>query len=251
MPQERSDMRRVKEVLRLAHELGYSNRQIQESVRMGRTSVGEYLARAREAGVRYADVAGMGEAEVEALLFKRPEPAVLRPIPDWAEVAAELRKPGVTLQLVWQEYRDRHADGYSYSQFRRRYRAHWKLDAEPRMRRTLLPAQLVRGRLRRDDHDGHRREWRTPSEHIRRHAAILHLHLRGSDLDAKRRRLARQPCADVWRLGRLGSQARAGQSENGRHPRQLLRAGAEPILSGACAPLRHRRGPSARATAEG
>ena len=48
MPQERSDMRRVKEVLRLAHELGYSNRQIQESVRMGRTSVGEYLARARE-----------------------------------------------------------------------------------------------------------------------------------------------------------------------------------------------------------
>lgn len=81
MPQERSDMRRVKEVLRLAHELGYSNRQIQESVRMGRTSVGEYLARAREAGVRYADVAGMGEAEVEALLFKRPEPAVLRPCP--------------------------------------------------------------------------------------------------------------------------------------------------------------------------
>ena len=102
----------------------------------------EYLARAREAGVRYADVAGMGEAEVEALLFKRPEPAVLRPMPDWAEVAAELRKPAVTLQLVWQEYRDRHADGYSYSQFRRHYRAHWKLDAEPRMRRTLLPAQL-------------------------------------------------------------------------------------------------------------
>ena len=84
MPQERSDMRRVKEVLRLAHELGYSNRQIQELVRMGRTSVGEYLARAREAGVRYADVAGMGKAEVEALLFKRPEPAVLRPMPDWA-----------------------------------------------------------------------------------------------------------------------------------------------------------------------
>ena len=56
---------------------------------MGRTSVGEYLARAREAGVRYADVAGMGEAEVEALLFKRPEPAVLRPMPDWAEVAAQ------------------------------------------------------------------------------------------------------------------------------------------------------------------
>ena len=63
-------------------------------------------------------------------------------MPDWAEVAAELRKPAVTLQLVWQEYRDRHADGYNHSQFRRRYRAQSKLDAEPRMRRTLLPAQL-------------------------------------------------------------------------------------------------------------
>jgi len=38
-------MRRVKEVLRLAHELGYSSRQIRDSVRLGRTTVGEYLAR--------------------------------------------------------------------------------------------------------------------------------------------------------------------------------------------------------------
>ena len=64
-------------------------------------------------------------------------------MPDWAEVAAELRKPAVTLQLVWQEYRDRHADGYSYSQFRRRYREHLASSApEPRMRRTLLPAEM-------------------------------------------------------------------------------------------------------------
>ena len=76
-------MRRVKEVLRLAHELGYSNRQIEESVRMGRDVGGRIFGAGPEAGVRYADVAGMGEAEVEALLFKRPEPAVLRPMPDW------------------------------------------------------------------------------------------------------------------------------------------------------------------------
>jgi transposase len=142
MPQERSDMRRVKEVLRLAHELGYTNRQIQESVRMGRTSVGVYLARARVAGVRYIDVAQMGEADVEALLFKRIEPKALRPTPDWVEVAAEMTRRGVTLLLVWQEYRDKHTDGYSYSQFRRHYRTHQKLAPEPRLRRTLLPAQM-------------------------------------------------------------------------------------------------------------
>ena len=135
-------MRRVKEVLRLAHELGYSNRQIQLSVRMGRTSVGAYLARALKAGVRYADVSLMGEAEVEALLFKHPAPAILRPMPDWAGVAVAMTSRGVTLLLVWQEYRDEHADGYSYSQFRRHYRTHQKLASEPRMRRTLLPAQM-------------------------------------------------------------------------------------------------------------
>ena len=118
MPRGRSDMRRVKEVLRLAHELGYSSRQIQDSVRLGRTTVGEYLARARAAGVRYADVAEMSEAAVEAMLFKCPEPAVVRPLPDWRAVAADMRRRGVTLQLLWQEYRGRRPDGYSYSQFR-------------------------------------------------------------------------------------------------------------------------------------
>ena len=142
MLRKRSDMRRVKEILRLAHELGYSLRQIGESVRLGRTSVRDYLTRAEAAGVRYEDIAGKSEAEIEALLFKRREPAESRALPDWAEVAAEMVKPAVTLLLVWQEYRDQHPDGYSYSQFRRLYREHLKLAPEPRMRRTLTPAEI-------------------------------------------------------------------------------------------------------------
>lgn len=47
----------------------------------------DYLARADAAGVRYEDVAGTSEAAIEMLLFRRPEPAVTRPQPDWAEVA--------------------------------------------------------------------------------------------------------------------------------------------------------------------
>ncbi len=143
MPRERSDMRRVKEVLRLAHELGYSLRQTSRSVRLSSTSVRNYLARAEAAGVRYEDIAGRCEVEIEALLFAQPEPPPSRPQPDWAAVATELRKPAVTLLLLWQEYRDRHPDGYSYSQFRRRYREHQHLTApEPRMRRTLTPAEM-------------------------------------------------------------------------------------------------------------
>lgn len=135
-------MRRVKEVLRLAHELGYPLRQIGESVRLSPSGVRNYLLRAEAAGLRYQDIAGMGETEIEARLFQRREPPDWRPLPDWAEVTAELLKPAVTLQLVWQEYREKHPDGYSYSQFCRRYREHLSQTQEPRMRRTLLPAQM-------------------------------------------------------------------------------------------------------------
>src|SRR5512135_2817758 len=94
VPRERSDMRRVKELLRLAHELGYSNRQISQSIRMPKTTVGDYLARAAGAGVRYADVAEMSEETLETLLFQRPELPATRPRPDWDTVAAERAKRG-------------------------------------------------------------------------------------------------------------------------------------------------------------
>ena len=72
MPRERSDMRRVKELLRLAHELGYSKRQIAQSIRMPKTTVNDYLARAEAAGLRYADVAGMSEEAVRRCCFSGP-----------------------------------------------------------------------------------------------------------------------------------------------------------------------------------
>ena len=61
-------MRRVKELLRLAHELGYSKRQIARSIRMPKTTVGDYLARAAAAGLRYADV--RQNAEISAPPFQ-------------------------------------------------------------------------------------------------------------------------------------------------------------------------------------
>src|SRR4051794_9721465 len=132
-------MRRVKELLRLAHELGYSKRQIAQSIRMPKTTVGDYLARAEAAGLRYADVAGMTEEAVEALLFQRAELPEQRPMPDWEWVSTELGKRGVTLMLVWEEYRQQHRDGYSYSQFRRHFLDHTSASAEPRMRREHAP----------------------------------------------------------------------------------------------------------------
>jgi hypothetical protein len=132
-------MRRVKELLRLAHELGSSKRQIAPSIGMPKSTVGTYLARAEAAGLRYADVAELDEEAVEARLFQRAERPEQRPMPDWEGVWAELGKRGVTLMLVWEEYRQQHRDGYSDSQFRRHFLNHTSASPEPRMRREHAP----------------------------------------------------------------------------------------------------------------
>ena len=66
----------------------------------------------------------MDDAALETRLFAKAEapPAASRPLPDWPEVHRELRRKGVTLQLLWMEYRERHPDGYGYTQFCRHYR---------------------------------------------------------------------------------------------------------------------------------
>ena len=67
MPRERSDMRRVKELLRLAHELGYSKRQIAQSIRMPKTTVGDYLARADAAGLSHSNPPASGNLSLAML----------------------------------------------------------------------------------------------------------------------------------------------------------------------------------------
>jgi len=117
-------MRKIEEVLRLHHECGRSNRAIAQAVRASPTTVGDYLRRARLAELPWPLPEGMSEAALEAALFP-PLPAskVSRPEPDWAAVHRQVGRSGVTLDLLWQEYRECHPDGYQYSGFCEHYRA--------------------------------------------------------------------------------------------------------------------------------
>jgi len=117
-------MRKIKEVLRL-HANGCSQRQISESCGIGRSTVGQYLQRAQAAGLDWPLPSTCDEAELERQLFpRRPgRPVMTRPMPDWASVHRELRHPGVTLWLLWHEYKSRHPQGYQYSWFCDHYRA--------------------------------------------------------------------------------------------------------------------------------
>ena len=124
-------MRKIKEVLRLKWAQGLSNRQIAKACGIGRPTVGEYLRRAAEAGLAWPLPPDLDEAALERQLFPPPPslPAQARGVPDWSLVHQELKRKGVTLFLLWQEYRETHPEGYQYSWFCDHYRA-WqgKLD---------------------------------------------------------------------------------------------------------------------------
>ena len=116
-------MRKIREILRL-RAAGKSQRQIALSVGIGQSTVGDYLTRARLAGVSWPTA--LDDAALERALYP-PRPAVPtaeRPQPDWACVHRELKRKGVTLFLLWEEYKADHPDGFHYSWFCEHYRAY-------------------------------------------------------------------------------------------------------------------------------
>lgn len=124
MGQERLPMRKLREILRLRYSMGLGRNEIAVSIRCGRTTAGHYIKRAEEAGIEsWEDVEAFSDDELEELLgIKDPPSRGARPViggraPDWNWVHSELKKPGVTLMLLWQEYLHDNPDGYRYSRF--------------------------------------------------------------------------------------------------------------------------------------
>lgn len=130
-------MRRIKEVLRLHHESGLGQRQIGRALGISHATVREYLRRAGESGVSWPLPAALSETQLEQRLFPPliMMPAGERPLPDWAALHKELKRKGVTLFLLWQEYKAVYPDGYQYSWFCERYRA-WASKVDVSMRQT-------------------------------------------------------------------------------------------------------------------
>ena len=125
MPRPRSAMRKVREVLRLTLGERLSRRQVAAALGMPPTTVTDYAARARAAGLSWPLPEGLDDGALEARLFVQVAATLqglTRPQPVWAEVHREARRKGVTLQLLWVEYKQRHPEGYQYTQFVHHYR---------------------------------------------------------------------------------------------------------------------------------
>jgi hypothetical protein len=117
MPGERLSMRRIRELLRLRWEQQLPQRVIANSLRLSQASVSDYLSRARRAGLTWPLPDALEDAGLEALLFPQlPNiPSDQRPVPDWSAVHRDLRRPNMTLALLWEEYRAATTDGFGYS----------------------------------------------------------------------------------------------------------------------------------------
>lgn len=122
MANNRLSMRKITEALRLHFEHNRTNREIAQAIGTSPTTVGQYLRRAREAGIAYPLPEGLDDTAIESRLFPPVVSAdVVRFEPDWTWVHREMRRKSVTLDLLWQEYKAEHPDGYRYSWFCERY----------------------------------------------------------------------------------------------------------------------------------
>src|SRR5437867_9116213 len=105
MTAKRLLMRQLRTILSLKFEQKQANRAIARACAVGVGTVSEYVRRAVRAGLGWPLPEGLDDRQLEEKLFPRPASAgAVRTAPDLAYIHQELRRPGVTLQLLWLEY---------------------------------------------------------------------------------------------------------------------------------------------------
>jgi transposase len=137
-------MRKIRDVLRLTHAMGMSRRLVGEATGIGKTAVGDYVRRAAISGIGWPLPDEIDDAELERRLFPPADAlsATTRTEPDWSHIHGELKRRGVTLALLWQEYRAEQPRGFAYSWFCESYGG-WRKRISPTMRQTHLAGEKL------------------------------------------------------------------------------------------------------------
>lgn len=125
MPQRALTMRQIREILRLKYEAGLSHEKIARALSLSKGVIAKYVERLERTGLTPEQLLALSEPDL--LQHVRPRPhvrALQRVLPDYGHVHAELRRKGVTLMLLWEEYQAAHAGEatYGYTQFTEHYR---------------------------------------------------------------------------------------------------------------------------------
>lgn len=126
MPAKRVAMHTIKEVLRLKYNAALSHRQIAAACGISKGAVAKFVALAEANGLRWPLPESLNDAELEKRFYPCAQSAKPNHEPDWFAIHQELKKTGVTRQLLWSEHVAKHPDyARSYTTFSVHYRK-WK-----------------------------------------------------------------------------------------------------------------------------
>lgn len=116
---------KIIEILRLT-ERGHSQREIAQSVKCGKSTVGEIQNRCRKCNLPYDKASQMTNDEIKMMLYPDSFGHLVKEDPDWPQIHRRLQENRrLNLQYLWEEYRDVNPSGLSYSRFCQRYND-WK-----------------------------------------------------------------------------------------------------------------------------
>ena len=137
-------MRQIRDILRLYVEQRLTMRQIAQSAGVSLASVSDRVHRAEATGLGWPLAPELDDGALERLPYPSAQgrPHTSRPEPDWTVVDTELRRKGVTLELLWIEYKRAQPDGYQYSWFCERYHR-WRQQVDPVLRQTYLAGEKL------------------------------------------------------------------------------------------------------------
>jgi len=136
-------MRKIKEALRLRFGHGLSVRQTARSLGMSHSTALQLFSRASNAGIGWPLDEGLDDQALEAALYPPVEPTgEPRPEPDVEWIHKELQRKGVTLQLLWLEYKRQHPDGLQLTQFCQRYRK-WRRGLDLALRQSYVAGEKL------------------------------------------------------------------------------------------------------------
>jgi transposase len=124
MPTNRVTMRQIRECLRLHLQAGLSYNEVARALKISKSAVGKYVCLARVAGVDWAVAQTLSDEDLQARLYRPAVPRSSHQLtPDFAVVHQELKRAGVTLMLLWEEYASANPLAYKYTSFCIKYRA--------------------------------------------------------------------------------------------------------------------------------
>ena len=118
-------MRKIRDVLRLRLQAGLSFRQISLSTKVSVGAIQKLLKTAEQLQLAWPLPDGLDDTQLARLFYPAADTrgSSRFQLPDWPTVHQELKRKGMSMQLLWQEYTERYPNRcYSYSQFCERYR---------------------------------------------------------------------------------------------------------------------------------